>query len=147
MYVFRRRRVNPSTPASTQSCPYDSHMALAYCSMLSIVATVITALGRQNLYFDAEACGFVHIELRLVVLCPGSLETLSHFLYLRSSESVKWLIYFTLLPSVFQLLLFQTLSLRGSFGYSQITRYIFSSNLKSIMPSLIPIILRVCMSL
>jgi len=34
---------------------------LAYCSMLSIVATVITALGRQNHYFDAEACGFVHL--------------------------------------------------------------------------------------
>jgi nuclear pore complex protein Nup188 len=34
---------------------------LAYCSMLSIVTTVITALGRQNHYFDAEACGFVHL--------------------------------------------------------------------------------------
>ena len=34
---------------------------LAYCSMLSIVATVVTALGRQNHYFDAEACGFVYL--------------------------------------------------------------------------------------
>ena len=34
---------------------------LAYCSMLSIVATVISALGCQNHYFDAEACGFVHL--------------------------------------------------------------------------------------
>ena len=32
---------------------------LAYCSMISIVAMVITALGRQNHYFDSEACGFV----------------------------------------------------------------------------------------
>ncbi|KAF9535154.1 hypothetical protein CPB83DRAFT_781281 [Crepidotus variabilis] len=32
-----------------------------YCSMLSIVSTVITALGRQNHYFDAEACGFVQL--------------------------------------------------------------------------------------
>jgi nuclear pore complex protein Nup188 len=34
---------------------------LAYCSMLSIVAMVITALGRQNHYFDSEACGFVQL--------------------------------------------------------------------------------------
>ncbi|PPQ66173.1 hypothetical protein CVT24_000150 [Panaeolus cyanescens] len=34
---------------------------LAYCSMVSIVATVINALGRQNHYFDAEACGFVQL--------------------------------------------------------------------------------------
>lgn len=35
---------------------------LAYCSMLSIVAMVITALGRLNHYFDAEACGFVQLN-------------------------------------------------------------------------------------
>ena len=34
---------------------------LAYCSMLSIVAMVISALGRQNHYFDSEACGFVQL--------------------------------------------------------------------------------------
>ncbi|KAH6912451.1 nucleoporin subcomplex protein binding to Pom34-domain-containing protein [Coprinopsis sp. MPI-PUGE-AT-0042] len=34
---------------------------LAYCSMLAVVATVITALGRHNHYFDAEACGFVQL--------------------------------------------------------------------------------------
>ncbi|KAF8967477.1 nucleoporin subcomplex protein binding to Pom34-domain-containing protein [Flammula alnicola] len=34
---------------------------LAYCSMVSIVAMVITALGRQNHYFDADACGFVQL--------------------------------------------------------------------------------------
>ncbi|KAJ3512033.1 hypothetical protein NLJ89_g3758 [Agrocybe chaxingu] len=34
---------------------------VAYCSMLSIVAMVITALGRQNHYFDADACGFVQL--------------------------------------------------------------------------------------
>ena len=34
---------------------------LAYCSMISIVAMVITALGRHNHYFDAEACGFVQL--------------------------------------------------------------------------------------
>ena len=33
----------------------------AYCSMLSIVAGVVTALGRHNHYFDAEACGFVQL--------------------------------------------------------------------------------------
>lgn len=33
----------------------------AYCSMLSIVATVISSLGRQNHYFDADACGFVQL--------------------------------------------------------------------------------------
>jgi len=34
---------------------------LAYCSMSSIVAMVISALGRQNHYFDSEACGFVQL--------------------------------------------------------------------------------------
>lgn len=34
---------------------------LTYCSMLSIVAAVISALGRHNHYFDAEACGFVQL--------------------------------------------------------------------------------------
>jgi nuclear pore complex protein Nup188 len=34
---------------------------LAYCSMLSIVAMVIASLGRQNHYFDSEACGFVQL--------------------------------------------------------------------------------------
>ncbi|EAU82745.2 hypothetical protein CC1G_10650 [Coprinopsis cinerea okayama7 len=38
-----------------------SPMHLTYCSMLAIVATVITALGRHNHYFDAEACGFVQL--------------------------------------------------------------------------------------
>jgi nuclear pore complex protein Nup188 len=33
----------------------------AYCSMLSIVAGVISALGRHNHYFDAEASGFVQL--------------------------------------------------------------------------------------
>jgi nuclear pore complex protein Nup188 len=33
----------------------------AYCSMLAIVAGVVTALGRLNHYFDAEACGFVQL--------------------------------------------------------------------------------------
>jgi nuclear pore complex protein Nup188 len=33
----------------------------AYCSMLAIVAGVVTALGRHNHYFDAEACGFVQL--------------------------------------------------------------------------------------
>ncbi|KAF8887259.1 hypothetical protein CPB84DRAFT_1837740 [Gymnopilus junonius] len=32
---------------------------LAYCSMISIVAMVLAALGRQNHYFDADACGFI----------------------------------------------------------------------------------------
>lgn len=32
---------------------------LAYCSMLSIVAMVISTIGKQNHYFDAEAVGFV----------------------------------------------------------------------------------------
>lgn len=32
-----------------------------YCSMLSIVSGVITAMGRHNHYFDAEACGFVQL--------------------------------------------------------------------------------------
>ncbi|TFK43979.1 nucleoporin subcomplex protein binding to Pom34-domain-containing protein [Crucibulum laeve] len=32
-----------------------------YCSMLSVVAAVIFALGRHNHYFDAEACGFVQL--------------------------------------------------------------------------------------
>ncbi|KAH9482136.1 Nucleoporin nup184 [Psilocybe cubensis] len=34
---------------------------IAYCSMISIVATVISALGRTNHYFDADACGFVQL--------------------------------------------------------------------------------------
>lgn len=34
---------------------------MAYCSMLSIVAMVILALGWQNHYFDGEACGFVQL--------------------------------------------------------------------------------------
>lgn len=33
----------------------------AYCSMLAIVAGVVTALGHHNHYFDAEACGFVQL--------------------------------------------------------------------------------------
>jgi nuclear pore complex protein Nup188 len=38
-----------------------SPVHVQYCSMLSIVATVISALGRHNHYFDAEACGFVQL--------------------------------------------------------------------------------------
>jgi nuclear pore complex protein Nup188 len=34
---------------------------VAYCSMISIVAVIITALGRHNHYFDAEVCGFVQL--------------------------------------------------------------------------------------
>ncbi|PPQ92766.1 hypothetical protein CVT25_003875 [Psilocybe cyanescens] len=34
---------------------------IAYCSMISIVATVISALGRTNHYFDSDACGFVQL--------------------------------------------------------------------------------------
>lgn len=33
----------------------------AYCSMLSIVAGVVWALGRQNHFFDAEASGFIQL--------------------------------------------------------------------------------------
>ncbi|GLB34283.1 putative nucleoporin subcomplex protein binding to Pom34 [Lyophyllum shimeji] len=33
----------------------------AYCSMLSIVAGVISALGRYNHYFDSEICGIVQL--------------------------------------------------------------------------------------
>ncbi|KAG6917687.1 hypothetical protein DXG01_001662 [Tephrocybe rancida] len=33
----------------------------AYCSMLAIVASIISALGRYNHYFDAEASGFVQL--------------------------------------------------------------------------------------
>jgi len=47
--------VLPELPA------HRSPAHVAYCSMLSIVATVIIALGRQNHYFDAEACGFVQL--------------------------------------------------------------------------------------
>ncbi|KAJ4472474.1 nucleoporin subcomplex protein binding to Pom34-domain-containing protein [Lentinula edodes] len=32
-----------------------------YCSMLSIVSAIIVALGRNNHYFDAEACGLVQL--------------------------------------------------------------------------------------
>ncbi|TFK28983.1 hypothetical protein FA15DRAFT_753049 [Coprinopsis marcescibilis] len=38
-----------------------SPVHIAYCSMLSIVAKVVLALGRHNHYFDAEACGFVQL--------------------------------------------------------------------------------------
>ncbi|KAF5333235.1 hypothetical protein D9611_002829 [Ephemerocybe angulata] len=38
-----------------------SPVHLEYCSMLAIVAAVITAFGRHNHYFDAEACGFVQL--------------------------------------------------------------------------------------
>ncbi|KDR84406.1 hypothetical protein GALMADRAFT_237258 [Galerina marginata CBS 339.88] len=34
---------------------------VAYCSMISVVAMVVTALGRQNHYFDADACGLVQL--------------------------------------------------------------------------------------
>ena len=34
---------------------------VAYCAMVSVVAAVISALGRQNHYFDSEACGFVQL--------------------------------------------------------------------------------------
>ncbi|KAF7964383.1 hypothetical protein HWV62_8833, partial [Athelia sp. TMB] len=33
----------------------------AYCSMLAIVSGVLSALGRQNHFFDAEASGFVQL--------------------------------------------------------------------------------------
>ncbi|PFH50408.1 hypothetical protein AMATHDRAFT_40867 [Amanita thiersii Skay4041] len=33
----------------------------AYCSMLSIVAAVLSALGRGNHYFDSEAAGFIQL--------------------------------------------------------------------------------------
>lgn len=33
----------------------------AYCSMIATIATIITALGRHNHYFDAEVCGFVQL--------------------------------------------------------------------------------------
>ncbi|KAJ6520404.1 nucleoporin subcomplex protein binding to Pom34-domain-containing protein [Mycena sanguinolenta] len=33
----------------------------AYCSMLGIISGVVTALGRHNHYFDAEASGFIHL--------------------------------------------------------------------------------------
>ncbi|KAJ7146329.1 nucleoporin subcomplex protein binding to Pom34-domain-containing protein [Mycena epipterygia] len=33
----------------------------AYCSMLAIVSGVVTALGRHNHYFDAEASGFIQL--------------------------------------------------------------------------------------
>ncbi|KAF8076899.1 nucleoporin subcomplex protein binding to Pom34-domain-containing protein [Lyophyllum atratum] len=33
----------------------------AYCSMLGIVAAVISALGRYNHFFDSETCGFVQL--------------------------------------------------------------------------------------
>lgn len=33
----------------------------AYCSMLAIVAGVVSALGRQNHFFDAEASGFIQL--------------------------------------------------------------------------------------
>lgn len=33
----------------------------AYCQMLAIVAGVVTALGRHNHYFDAEASGFIQL--------------------------------------------------------------------------------------
>ncbi|KAJ3787715.1 nucleoporin subcomplex protein binding to Pom34-domain-containing protein [Lentinula aff. detonsa] len=34
---------------------------VVYCSMLSIVTAIITSLGRNNHYFDAEACGLVQL--------------------------------------------------------------------------------------
>ncbi|KAF9004332.1 hypothetical protein BDQ17DRAFT_1354946 [Cyathus striatus] len=34
---------------------------IAYCSMVSIVAAVVNALGKHNHYFDAEACAFVQL--------------------------------------------------------------------------------------
>ncbi|KAL6307051.1 hypothetical protein BKA93DRAFT_823522 [Sparassis latifolia] len=33
----------------------------AYCSMLAVVAGVITSLGRHGQYFDAEACGLIQL--------------------------------------------------------------------------------------
>jgi len=33
----------------------------AYCSMLGIISGVVTALGRHNHYFDAEASGLIHL--------------------------------------------------------------------------------------
>jgi len=33
----------------------------AYCSMLAIVSGIIGAMGRNNHYFDADACGFIQL--------------------------------------------------------------------------------------
>ncbi|TEB32289.1 hypothetical protein FA13DRAFT_1773993 [Coprinellus micaceus] len=38
-----------------------SPVHVEYCSMLGVVAAVITAVGKHNHYFDAEACGFVQL--------------------------------------------------------------------------------------
>ena len=117
---------------------------LAYCSRLSIIATVITGLGRQTITLMQKLVGlYISSGIRSVAFCRGPLETQLHFLYLRSA--IKWLICFALLRRVFQLLPLPTLLSRGSFEYSQTTCYIFFN--RSIMPSLIPTILRVCMSL
>lgn len=34
---------------------------VAFCSMISVVAAIVTALGRHNHYLDAEVCGFVQL--------------------------------------------------------------------------------------
>ncbi|KAF9226911.1 hypothetical protein BS17DRAFT_697218 [Gyrodon lividus] len=39
----------------------------AYCSMLAIVAGVVSALGRQHHFFGAEACGIVHLYGKQIV--------------------------------------------------------------------------------
>ncbi|KAJ7919323.1 nucleoporin subcomplex protein binding to Pom34-domain-containing protein [Mycena leptocephala] len=38
----------------------------AYCSMLGIISGVVTALGRHNHYFDAEASGLIHLYRRQI---------------------------------------------------------------------------------
>ncbi|KAA1466701.1 hypothetical protein DENSPDRAFT_811950 [Dentipellis sp. KUC8613] len=47
---------------TTPELPGDRNPAhVAYCVMLSVVAGVLTALGSQNHFFDAEASGFVQL--------------------------------------------------------------------------------------
>lgn len=41
----------------------------AYCSMLSVVSAVVTALGRHNHYFDAEACALVQLYGQQISRC------------------------------------------------------------------------------
>ncbi|KAJ3845557.1 nucleoporin subcomplex protein binding to Pom34-domain-containing protein [Lentinula raphanica] len=40
---------------------YRSPAHIVYCSMLSIVSAITTALGRNNHYFDAETCSLVQL--------------------------------------------------------------------------------------
>ncbi|KAG2356946.1 nucleoporin subcomplex protein binding to Pom34-domain-containing protein [Suillus spraguei] len=38
-----------------------------YCSMIAIVSAVVSALGRQHHFFDAEACGFVQLYGKQII--------------------------------------------------------------------------------